>query len=114
MYWRNGDWHFLSQKNSYIADHVRYLVLIKKSPFENGHPALEPGLVGTCLANSEADAKKLALSFIGVVDEYGIVPSSPYTSALDAGPRPRLNYDRMLDRRDRSGAASPVDAEPAL
>ena len=111
MYWRNGDWHFLSQKNSYIADHIRYLVLIKKSPFENGHPALEPGLIGTCLANSEADAKKLALSFIGLVDDYGIVPVSPFTSAADTGTRSPLNYDRLLDVRDK---ASPVDAQPAL
>ena len=91
MYWRNGDWHFLSQKNSYIVNQVRYLVLIKKSPFENGHPALEPELVGTCVATSEADAKKLALSFIGVVDEQGIVPVSPYTTPSDAGLHSRLN-----------------------
>ncbi len=91
MYWRNGDWHFLSQKNSYIANQVRYLVLIKKSPFENGHPALEPELIGTCVATSEADAKKLALSFIGVVDEHGVVPVSPYTAASDADRRPQLN-----------------------
>ncbi len=91
MYWRSGDWHFLSQKNSYIVNQVRYLVLIKKSAFENGHPALEPGLIGTCVAYSEADAKKLALSFIGMVDEQGIVPISPFTSMTEAAPGARPN-----------------------
>ena len=91
MYWRSGDWHFLSQKNSYIVNQVRYLVLIKKSPFENGHPALEPELVGTCVAYSEADAKKLALSFIGVVDERGVVPISPFTSMTEVGLGARLS-----------------------
>lgn len=81
MYWVKGNWHMLRHEQTYTDGTVQYFVLIKTSPFKNRHPALEPDLIGTCIASTMEEAEGLALSFITMVDEHGIVPVSPYTAS---------------------------------
>ena len=83
MYWRQGDWHFLTQRNPYLEDKNEYIVLIKRGPFRNGHPVLEPDLLGVCMSSGSDDTDKLAMSFVELVELHNFVPPSPYTIAAD-------------------------------
>ena len=82
MYWIRGRWHFWRHEQTYTDGQIRYFVLVKKSSFKNRHPALEPDLIGTCIAFTTDEAESLALSFTTMVDEQGIVPVSPYTGSV--------------------------------
>ena len=81
MYWIWRSWHFWRHEQTYASGEIRYFVLIKKSPFKNRHPALEPDLVGTCVASTMEEADQLAFSFVSIIDQQGIIPKSPYTSS---------------------------------
>ena len=85
MYWTMGNWHFWRHEQTYTNGQVRYFVLVKRSPFKNRHPALEPDLIGTCVASTMEEAERLALAFVTVVDQQGTIPPSPYTSSQARG-----------------------------
>ena len=79
MYWSSGKWFLSCQISRHDPSRIRYVVLIKLSPFRNGHPSLEPDLVGICISSEMDDAKDLACDFIRTIEEQGITPPSPYT-----------------------------------
>ena len=81
MYWIWRSWHFWRHEQTYADGQVRYFVLVKRSPFKNRHPALEPDLVGTCAASSVEEVDRLAFSFVSIIDQGGVIPGSPYTSS---------------------------------
>ena len=84
MYWISGKWFLSCQTSRYDPCRIRYIVLIKQSPFKNGHPSLEPDLAGFCISADMDDVKDLAADFIRSAEQHGVPPASPYTRASAA------------------------------